>query len=306
MNFLYKLPIPLNNEEIEDLKIYLLNINSHNKLFDIKPSNVNLINNEMKDFFSNVSFLIFNKKIIFTQKKQTYYKEINILDGNFSLGFGNKETNLKEDEPEYKLFEYFNSKLNIDICIDIQKKYSFNRKKFMEENISYLNKEDQKIIKEKRMIFKKYNNGNDYEDKEYYIIQSNSTNINQCLMQFPNDKIIIQSDPINSGIFRTNYSFGFKFKIEEIIKKKEIFIKELYNKNKSFEEQESVNKNLQDIEFNRTKKNAEEFYGSLIENFFESNFFNITELIRPVNTIIENLNDKIKLEILINDLKKFK
>ena len=67
-----------------------------------------------------------------------------------------------------------------------------------------------------------------------------------------------------------------------------------------------MNKNLQDIEFNRTKKNAEEFYGSLIENFFESNFFNITELIRPVNTIIENLNDKIKLEILINDLKKFK
>ena len=44
--------------------------------------------------------------------------------------------------------------LNIDICLDIQKKYSCQRQKFMTENISYLPHEDQEIINKKRAFLK--------------------------------------------------------------------------------------------------------------------------------------------------------
>ena len=74
------------------------------------------------------------------------------------------------------------------------------------------------------------------------------------------------------------------------------------NKNKEFIDKENINKDKQEIEFHRTKKNADEVYDILINNLYQSNFYNIIELIKPDNTISYSDN-KIKLEILINDLK---
>ena len=54
--------------------------------------------------------------------------------------------------------------------------------------------------------------------------------------------------------------------------------------------------------FIELKKNADEVYDILINNLYQSNFYNIIELIKPDNTISYSDN-KIKLEILINDLK---
>lgn len=100
---------------------------------------------------------------------------------NFSFGFGGKQTKLNSKDPEYIIYKYLDSDINIDICLDLQNQYSFKRKKFMNESISYLNENDQEIKRKIRNIFKKHNNGQDYDKKYFYIIQSNTTNIYGCL-----------------------------------------------------------------------------------------------------------------------------
>ena len=172
----------------------------------------------------------------------------------------------------------------------------------MTENISYLSNDDQEIINKKRALFKRHNTGENYKKKEFYIIQSNTTNINETLNQFPNNKIIIQVDPLSSGIFKTNYTKGFDMKSDEFNKRIDTFYENLWKKNKEFIDKENSNKYKQEIEFHRAKKDADEVYDILINNLFQSNFYNIIELIKPDNTITYSDN-KIKLEILIHDLK---
>ena len=302
LNFLYKLNKSLSNEKIEELKVYITDINSDVNLFKSNHSSNKLVDDNINSWITNESILVYKKKIIFSQKKQVYCNEVCQLKNNFSLGFGDKETNLKKNDLEYDLFIYLDSILNIDICLDIQKKYSCQRQKFMTENISYLPHEDQEIINKKRALFKKHITGENYKNKEFYIIQSNTTNINESLNQFPNNKIIIQVDPLSSGIFKTNYTKGFDMKKDEFNYQINKFYENLWNKNKEFIDKENSNREKQEIEFHRTKKNADEVYDILINNLYQSNFYNIIELVNPDNTITYSDNE-IKLEILINDLK---
>lgn len=304
MNFLYKISRNILDTELEELKIYLSCINEESELFNINPSSYyNLIRKDSQLWFTNESFMLYNNKIIFSQKKQAYSKELKLPKFNFLLGFGGKQSNIKDDEPEYELFRYLDSAINIDICLDLQKKYSFNRKKFMNNSISFLPKKDRLIIEEKRKIFAKYNNGEDYDLKEYYIIQSNTTKINNTLNLFPNKKIIMQIDPISSGIIYTNYTNAFNSKINDIRNHIDEFFNQLTKKNLDFLENSNViNKELQEKEVNRVKYLTEEVYDLIIDDLYESNFYNIAELIRPEKTIIKEI-DNLKVEILINDLK---
>lgn len=135
------------------MKDYLLEIEANNKLFNVTISDKDtLIHDNNHIWFTNESILLYKNKIIFTQRKQTYYNELNLMDDNFSLGFGGKETKLDEKDPEYDLFLYFNSAINLDICLDIQKKLSYNRNLYMTESICYLTEEDQNKIKKKEMF----------------------------------------------------------------------------------------------------------------------------------------------------------
>ena len=122
---------------------------------------------------------------------------------------------------------------------------------------------------------------------------------------FPNNKIIIQVDPKSSGIFLTNYSDAFKYKIEEMNKKKENSYKNLKLKNDNFIKSYSLNRDLQDIEYNRTKKNIKEIIDEKLEDYFKKNFYNITELVRPDNYLIKDVGN-IRLSILIHDLNNLK
>ena len=154
MNFLYQIKEPLKNEEKEDLKIYLSEISCDNKLFKLNVLKNNIIQDDTDIWFTNESFLVYNTKIIFSQKKQAYCGELSKLKFNFSLGFGGKQTKLNSNDPEYKLYQYLDSDINIDICLDLQNEYSFKRKKFMNESISYLSESDQEIIKKKEIFSK--------------------------------------------------------------------------------------------------------------------------------------------------------
>ena len=304
LNFLYKLDEPLNPEEKDDLEIYLSKIKSDVSLFNLNLKD-NLIRDEKDIWFTNESALLYNKKIIFTQKKQTYSDELNILKFNFSLGFGGKKTKLNIDEPEYKLYQYLDSDINIDICLDLDEKLSCNRKKFMNESISYLSEYDQEIIEKKRTLFKKNNDGEDYEKKTYYIIQSDTINIYEYLSQFPNNKIIIQVDPFSSGIFLTNYTEGFSHKINNLKNLIETAINDLYLKNINFTKDWTIDKIAQEKEYSRTKKDIEVEYEPIIKDLFKRNFYNIVQMLRPENNILTSIDD-IDLQILEYDLKKLK
>ena len=72
-------------------------------VFNLKPSQTKIINPLSSLWFTNESVLVYNNQIIFYQRKQAYYNELNIFYFNFALGFGQKETNLKKYSPEYKL-----------------------------------------------------------------------------------------------------------------------------------------------------------------------------------------------------------
>ena len=73
--------------------------------------------------------------------------------------------------------------------MDAQHGFSFKRAKYMKNDISYLSKEDQDIIQRKKKFFKKYYNGEDYNKKDYYIIQSNSTDLSDILHHYPEIKL---------------------------------------------------------------------------------------------------------------------
>ena len=105
VNFLHELDSPLCQNEINLLKKYLEPIDNFSNVFGINPNKgrEDLINNASKKWYSNESLLLFNNKIIFSYKKQTYHKEMHLDGNNFSLGFGQKETKLNPEEYEYKL-----------------------------------------------------------------------------------------------------------------------------------------------------------------------------------------------------------
>ena len=81
MNFLYKLDKPLNSSEKEDLKNYLSVINSDVKPFNLFPPKIILIHDNIDIWFTNESVMIYNEKIIFSQKKQTYSNKMYNREG---------------------------------------------------------------------------------------------------------------------------------------------------------------------------------------------------------------------------------
>lgn len=70
MNFLYQIKEPLKNEEKEDLKIYLSEISCDIKLFKLNVSKDTIIHDDIDIWFTNESVLVYNKKIIFSQKSK--------------------------------------------------------------------------------------------------------------------------------------------------------------------------------------------------------------------------------------------
>ena len=59
---------------------------------------------------------------------------------NFCLGFGQQETNLLKNEPEYKLYEFLCSKIDIEICRDIQKEYIIYQHIYPKKKSQYITK----------------------------------------------------------------------------------------------------------------------------------------------------------------------
>lgn len=99
--------------------------------------------------------------------------------------------------------------------------------------------------------------------------------------------------------------YFFKYKIEELNKNKENSYKHLKHINENFLKSYQLNRDLQDIEYNRTKKNIKEIIDEKLEEYFKKNFYNITELIRPDYYLIEDVGN-IRLSILIHDLNNLK
>ena len=120
------------------------------------------------------------------------------------------------------------SKIDIEICRDIQKEYNYHRKDFMSNNIMGFNYKVKEQIKEKRELFKETDTN--FSSKEFYIIQSNSTYINICLHIFDNGKIIIQADPYASGIFKINHEKHFEEKVRIYKDNKKEFMEQLFTK----------------------------------------------------------------------------
>ena len=76
---------------------------------------------------------------------------------------------------------------DIEICLNIQNCYNYHRKEFLNNNILSFVKNIQKLIIEKRKILSVQN----INSKDFYIIQSDSTCLNDLLYIFPNNKYII-------------------------------------------------------------------------------------------------------------------
>ena len=214
------------------------------------------------------------------------------LDGNnFSLGFGQKETKLNPEEYEYKLYEYLDSFLDIEICLDAQKAYSFYRKDFMNNNISFFSDNIKKRIIEKREIYNKVKIP-DYENKELFIIQSDSTNINTILHTFPNNKYVIQIDSKTAGIFKINYSEELIKRIKEIKVLKEKVISNLNLETDNIIKEYSFNDKAQKRENERIKNTISEYYDDEINDIISKNFYNVIDRINPIKSDFFELKEK--------------
>lgn len=225
---------------------------------------------------------------------------MHLEDNNFSLGFGQKSTKLKPGEDEYKLFEYLDSFLNIAICLDVQKYYRFYHKEFMNNNISFFLGEIKERIIEKREIYNKLKI-QDYEEKEFFMIQSDSTNINDILYFFPNKKYLIHVDTKKAGIFKINYSEELIKRINEIKALKAKVLSGLNLKTKNLIEENSLDKNTQETEYERMKNIISEKYNDDINEIISENFYNIIERKNPIKSKFFELKKKYMVSVFALD-----
>ena len=194
-----KLP---NNYE-NNLKTYIDPISDNDSKYIWKISSHSfdsLFNSDIDKFFSNETFVIMRKKLLYSYKKSSYYYELNKIGKyNYVMGFGQDEINIGLGKELLEIARLLSKKISIEICFDIQK--NIKTKKF--ENL-LLRDDDEYTHSQIENLKKIRENIEDYSEKKIIIIMSNSTNIYHQFDILPTNAIICKCDPIQELVFTLN------------------------------------------------------------------------------------------------------
>jgi hypothetical protein len=256
-----KLPI----NYINKLKTYIEPItdNDSKDIWRISSDPFNsLFNDERKFFYSNETFVIMRKNVLYSYKKSSYYHElINTNNYNYVMGFGQDEINLQLSGELLDIAKLLSNEISIEICFDFQK--NIKAKKF--ENL-ILNDDDKFTHSQIDNLQKIRINIQDYSKKKIIIIMSNTTNIYNQLDILPNNVIICKCDPIQELVFTLND----KNDLEEI------------------KSTESYNFHLQEKESQKEKTNllkSIRLYNTIKEKNNSFEFQNATKLVKGFNSV---------------------
>ena len=263
----------LPNNYINNLKTYLEPItdNDSKDIWRISSHSFNsLFKNNRQLFFSNETFVIMRKNVLYSYKKSSYYYElINIENYNYVMGFGQDEINLQLNKELFDIAKLLSNEISIEICFDFQK--NIKTKKF--ENL-ILNDKDIYTYSQINNLQKIRINIQDYSKKRIIIIMSNSTNIYYQLDILPNNVVICKCDPIQELVFTLND----KNEIEEI-KSTESYNLNLKIKESKKEEETNLLKPLR-------------IYNSMKEKNKSLEYQNATKLVNGINSVRTKLELK--------------
>ena len=259
--FLYENKSGPDEEELKDIINYCADVDvdyrKHPSVF-WKVTDYANYEKEKTKWFSNEVFVIFNGNIILSHKKGSYCNEVMkevFKKYNFYYGIG-KNKILATNEGDKKIADIFEKYIYIGICKEVVDEIDYIKYYFNKFDSNILCKDLKKIVENKQQLFKKLN-GQLYRDKTYFIIISNTMNLNKIIHTFPDGSIVIQSDPNNSQVLEIQYSQNIISKLEKM------------NFSKDFSEEKDIN---------------------IFREIIERNLFNVTKKINCVNvTNYENL-----------------
>lgn len=227
VNLLHTLKISNSNDLENNIKTYSNAIGSkiEGRIFWKPPNIINLLPNNLPQFFRNCTYVFMFGKELYYHKKSSYSNEISIKI-NYDIGFFEKDEinpNLKEDEIE--LAKLINNTFQLHICLDFKNDYEKSMKNLIEEkdndfyfNDEYKNEVNKLIELYKSLkIIKNKNQGN-----KFYIIQSNYFNLNST-EKFDDGSFVIKSDPLQQMVFKVKRSKEVKELINNICNLSEIY-----------------------------------------------------------------------------------
>jgi len=206
VNFLHFMDGDIPSNTKEKLKKYTQSIDGEGVfLWSILSSPAPKISDDKSAAFSNESFMIFKGKQLISHKKSAYFHENDVVIGsnNYVSGFGVDVISSDLDEVYLNVANSLHKSVCIEICWDIQKHIRAWRNDILKTDISFMNDTVQDDIGLLRSVIREYPTS--FDSYKMCIIQSNFTNINEVIHDFPNGIVIVQADPISPGAIRIQH-----------------------------------------------------------------------------------------------------
>lgn len=232
--FLYENDRGPNNEELKDMLNYCKQVPVDYKKHPFvywEVENNTSYDSKKTRWISNEVFVVYRDDIILTHKKGVYYKElIPELFNSFNYYYGIGKNRIStQDEVNMKIAEIIDKYFYIGICKEVRDEIDYMKYYFTKFDYSVLDDDLQKICEKKKKLFEDLKIPSFFE-KKFFIIISNSTELYDVIHIFPNNSIIIQSDPKATQCFSVDYSknLNYKLKVSKlkllVEKEKDLFI----------------------------------------------------------------------------------
>ena len=240
--FLYENEKGPNKEELNDILEYCEQVPVDHKVHPFiywEVENNTKYDENKNKWISNEVFIVYEDEIILSHKKGVYYKEVLpelFKKYNYYYGMGKNEI-VAKNLNNIKIAKIIDKYFYIGICKEARDEIDYLKFYFNKFDYSILDEKIKKVCEKKKKLFQKLN-APSYFEKKFFIIISNSTELYDIIHTFPDQSIIIQSDPKSTQAFSINYSKNLNFKLKKsnfsiIIEKEKdlIFLREMIKGN---------------------------------------------------------------------------
>ena len=136
---------------MNNLKTYIdpITDNDSKDIWRISSHSFNsLFKDNIDRFFSNETFVIMRKSLLYSYKKSSYYYELSKMDNyNYLIGFGQDEINLKLSKELLDIARLLSKEISIEICFDFQKNIKVKKfeKLILDDNDTYTYSQIEKL-----------------------------------------------------------------------------------------------------------------------------------------------------------------
>lgn len=210
VNFLHLMNGDIPEKEKRNLRVYTHSIDgikgSRVFLWNLMSSRQYQFSNDITRWFANESIMILNGIPLLSYRKSSYYREDDdlIKRANYYHGFGVDEICDGLDKDHKRFAENLRKDTCcMATCWDIQKHIRAWRRDLLNIDISFAAERIVQDVCALRQVLEQYPTSLD--QYKLCIIQSNFTNLNEVIDDFPSGMVVVQSDPNSPSVIKIQY-----------------------------------------------------------------------------------------------------